>query len=115
MSWNLDSRQIYTVNFRSMSTYPVSVLMVAAGFNSCPCPVLSRARSQSSKHVSLLKSTSTAPDLVPVAIQGLEASGDHANVAVLGISRRRTIVGCVQDGSLGRVRGNADAVHEEGR
>jgi hypothetical protein len=66
---------------------------VAVGFSSGPCWVLSNARSHSSRHVSLLKSTSTAPDLVPVAIQGALASGDQAKALVRGISLKRTMVG----------------------
>jgi hypothetical protein len=49
--------------------------------------------SQSSSCVSLEKSASTAPALVPVAINGCVGPGDQAKQAVLGISRRRTIVG----------------------
>ena len=41
----------------------------------------------------MLKSTSTAPDFVPVAIQGAFASGDQAKVAVRGISLSRTMTG----------------------
>lgn len=74
-------------------SYPVSVGMVTLGCNSVlPCTP-SRSKSHSSKHVSLLKSASTAPDLVPVTIHGAETPGDQANAAVLGISRSRTMVG----------------------
>lgn len=40
----------------------------------------------------LEKSASTAPARVPVAISGDAAPGDHAKVAVLGISLRRTMM-----------------------
>jgi hypothetical protein len=46
--------------------------------------------------VSFEKSASTAPALVPVAITGCVGAGDQANVAVLGISRRRTMAGGVR-------------------
>ena len=80
-------------------TYPVSVVSVAVGFNSGPCWASSSFKSHSSKHVSLLKSTSTAPDFVPVASQGDSASGDQAKVAVRGISLNRTMV--VEDRCVG--------------
>jgi hypothetical protein len=45
--------------------------------------------------VSLEKSASTAPALVPVASNGDCGPGDQAKAAVLGISRRRTMTGGV--------------------
>lgn len=53
--------------------------------------MLSNLSSQSSNVVSFEKSASTAPAFVPVAINGCVGPGDHAKVAVLGISRRRTM------------------------
>lgn len=50
------------------------------------------SRSHSSSWVSLEKSASTAPALVPVAIEGAVALGDHAKTAVREISRIRTIL-----------------------
>lgn len=67
--------------------------MVATGCSSTPCSALSRLSSQSSSVVSLEKSASTAPALVPVAINGEVGPGDQAKVAVRGISRRRTMAG----------------------
>jgi hypothetical protein len=84
---------------KQQGTYPVPVVMVAEGLNSCPCDLSSSARFQSSRHVSLLKSTSTAPDLVPVAIHGVLASGDQAKAAVRGISRSRTMVDAIWEES----------------
>lgn len=66
--------------------------MLAAGDRSPACAVPPRSRSHSSNCVSFEKSASTAPALVPVAINGAAAPVDHANVAVRGISRRRTIL-----------------------
>jgi len=65
----------------AVQTYPVSVGTVAFG---CSSPVPSSSeRFHNSRHVSLLKSTSTAPDLVPVTIQGVaEEIGDQAKAAV---------------------------------
>lgn len=65
--------------------------MLAAGWSSTGCSEELSARSHSSSCVSLEKSASTAPALVPVAINGGAAPGDQAKVAVRGISRRRTI------------------------
>ena len=72
--------------------HPVSVVIVAVGCNSGPWWESSNFRSHSSRQVSLLKSTSTAPDFVPVATQGALASGDQAKAAVRGISLNRTIL-----------------------
>jgi hypothetical protein len=96
----------------SEDSYPASVLMVALGFNSPSCTFSSSSRSQSSRQVSLLKSTLTAPDLVPVAIHGELVSGDQAKAAVRGISLRRTIVGDggireQEDSRFGYKRGTA--------
>lgn len=66
--------------------------MLAMGCSSWFCLVLLRSKFHISSCVSFEKSASTAPALVPVAINGEEVPGDHANVAVLGISRSLTIV-----------------------
>lgn len=66
--------------------------MLAAGCNSTVCSRLPRSKSHSSNWVSLEKSASTAPALVPVAINGKAVPGDQANVAVRGMSRRRTMM-----------------------
>lgn len=66
--------------------------MLAKGCNSC-APASDSSRFQISKFVSLVKSASTAPALVPVASRGAAALGDHANAAVRGISLKRTILG----------------------
>ena len=68
--------------------------MLAAGWSSIPCSRLFKSRSHNSSWVSLEKSASTAPALVPVATNGAVAPGDHAKVAVRGISRSLTILGC---------------------
>jgi hypothetical protein len=74
------------------NSHPESVAILALGCSSWLPPVFSSPRSQSSKTVSLEKSASTAPARVPVAIKGRVEPGDQAKVAVLGISRRRTMV-----------------------
>ena len=79
---------------QSMRMYLDSTSTVATGSSSTPCSVSSNLSSQSSNCVSPEKSASTAPDFVPVAINGWVGPGDQANVAVRGISRRRTMVGC---------------------
>ena len=66
--------------------------MLAAGWSSIPCSRLFKSRSHNSSWVSLEKSASTAPALVPVATNGAVAPGDHAKVAVRGISRSLTIL-----------------------
>lgn len=74
------------------AAYPESVSILATGCSSSLASWRSRLRSQSSRHVLFEKSTSTAPARVPVAINGDAAPGDQAKVAVLGISRRRTML-----------------------
>jgi hypothetical protein len=74
------------------AAYPESVATFPEGLISFPCALPSKARSQSSRHVSLLKSISTAPAFVPVAIKGDAVPGDQANAAVRGISLKRTIM-----------------------
>lgn len=82
-------------------SYLESTETVAAGSNSIPCCWLPISRSHSSSWVSLEKSASTAPALVPVTIEGAVALGDHAKTAVREISRIRTILksleGTVED------------------
>ena len=73
-------------------TYRESVAMLAAGWSSMPCPVLFKSKFHSSSCVSFEKSASTAPALVPVAINGEETLSDQAKVAVRGISRNLTIL-----------------------
>ena len=72
--------------------YRESVAMLADGWSSIPWSALSKSRSHNSSWVSLEKSASTAPALVPVAINGAVAPGDHAKVAVRGISRSLTML-----------------------
>ena len=67
--------------------------MPPMGCNSTAEFVLPNSRSHSSRTVSLEKSASTAPALVPVAMSGFAALGDQAKAAVRGISRKRTILG----------------------
>ena len=73
--------------------YLDSTFTVATGWSSTPCSLSSSLSSQSSNCVSFEKSASTAPAFVPVAINGCVGPGDQAKVAVLGISRRRTMLG----------------------
>lgn len=68
----------------------------------------------------MLKSAVTAPDLVPVAIQGAVASADQAKAAVRGISLRRTMTEVdVRQGEEEEVRGmkllNHAAIEVEAR
>src|SRR5437763_13993158 len=77
------------LNVRLAATNTESVGSVTTGLSSCPCAPSSSARSHNSRQVSLLKSMSTAPDVVPVAIHGAAEPDDQANEAVRGISRRR--------------------------
>ena len=79
--------------------YLDSTLTVATGLSSTPCSLSSKLSSQSSNCVSFEKSASTAPAFVPVAIKGCVEPGDQAKVAVLGISRRRTMVVSGGDGT----------------
>ena len=65
--------------------------MLAAGWSSTLFSDLSKPSSHSSNCVSFEKSASTAPAFVPVARKGEPAPGDHAKVAVLGISHSLTI------------------------
>jgi hypothetical protein len=74
-------------------TYLESVLMLAIGCSSKPCPELSKFKSHNSNLVSSEKSASTAPARVPVTRRGLEEPGDQAKAAVLGISRNLTMSG----------------------
>ena len=99
MSWNLPVESSEKLPDKGARTsgmvdqaYLESVLMLAVGCNSTVCSRLPRSKSHSSNWVSLEKSASTAPALVPVAIHGKAVPGDQANVAVRGISRRRTIM-----------------------
>jgi len=62
------------------------------------------SKSHNSNWVSLEKSASTAPALVPVAINGKAVPGDQANVAVRGISRRRTMMKGEEDGDNSQAR-----------
>ena len=90
-------------------THLESTPILATGCSS-PAWLFPRSRSHSSNCVSFEKSASTAPAFVPVTIEGAVALGDHANVAVRGISRSRTIVDYVcivcrmSRGSRGRIR-----------
>ena len=77
---------------RGRDTYRESVAILAAGWSSMPCPVLFKFKSHSSSCVSFEKSASTAPALVPVAINGDETLDDQAKVAVRGISRNLTML-----------------------
>lgn len=61
--------------------------MLATGCRSRPLPALPRSSSHISNCVSFENPSSTAPAFVPVAMWGEDGPGDHANVAVLGISR----------------------------
>ena len=72
--------------------YLESTARLPEGFNSVVAFPLARSRSQISRTVSFEKSASTAPAFVPVTICGETELADHANVAVLGISLRRTMV-----------------------
>lgn len=85
-----------------LALYLDSTLTVATGLSSTPCSPSSSLSSQSSSCVSLEKSASTAPALVPVAINGCVGPGDQAKVAVLGISRRRTMVSGRRTNVLGQ-------------
>lgn len=78
--------------FGSMHTNLESVEMLPTGDNSEEASTWSSCKSQSSRFVSLEKSSSTAPARVPVASNGGAEPGDHAKAAVRGISRNRTIV-----------------------
>lgn len=75
----------------NIKSYLESVVMLTTGWSSMPCSWLSRDRSQISSLLSSEKSASTAPAFVPVTIVGFPEPGDHAKVAVRGISRRRTM------------------------
>lgn len=74
------------------NAYLESVSILAAGCSSMPFSVLFRSKSHNSSCVSFEKSASTAPARVPVASNGKVVPGDHANVAVRGISRSRTML-----------------------
>jgi hypothetical protein len=94
ISLNLQRTQFHFHSCKqSLAVYLDSTFTVAIGSSSTPCSASSSLSSQSSSCVSPEKSASTAPDLVPVAINGWVGPGDQANVAVRGISRRRTMVG----------------------
>lgn len=84
----------------SSQAYLESVSILAAGCSSRPFSVLFRSKSHNSNWVSFEKSASTAPARVPVASNGKVVPGDHANVAVRGISRSRTML--MERGGLGQ-------------
>lgn len=72
-------------------SYLDSVVMLTRGWSSMPWSWLSSERSHISSLLSSEKSASTAPAFVPVTTRGFPDPGDHAKVAVRGISRRRTM------------------------
>lgn len=96
-------------------THLDSALTLPMGCNSTPCSGSSRERSHSSSWVSLEKSASTAPALVPVTISGDPVPGAQANAAVRVISRRRTMVGVRGlDRSKEIQKGNAAQMQDRG-
>ena len=92
-SWKLHNDFSHLGNLiAGRAAYPASVAVLPEGLNSLDCPLPSNPKSHNSRHVSLLKSISTAPAFVPVASKGNAAPGDQANAAVRGISRKRTMI-----------------------
>lgn len=96
ISWNLQT--IYRSAHSPSSNVKIlphleSVVILAAGCSSVTFCGLLKSKSQSSSWVSLEKSASTAPALVPVARKGELAPGDHVKAAVRGISRSLTMLG----------------------
>ena len=95
--------------------YPESVSILPAGCSSPPASPRSRAKSQSSRHVSLEKLASTAPARVPVATNGEAAPGDQAKVAVRGISLRRTMLKEVGGAAFGIDQGRIKVELHKGK
>jgi hypothetical protein len=74
------------------SVYLESTGRVAWGRSSSDGLEVLGVKSQRSRTVALEKSMSRAPAFVPVAIFGWATSGDQAKAALLGMSRKRTMV-----------------------
>ncbi len=77
---------------KDQEAYRESVPMLAVGCKSAPWVSLPSSKSHISSFVSLEKSASTAPALVPVAMHAVLTFADHAKAAVRVISRRPPMV-----------------------